>query len=489
MRIGEWTELVETLTPRLGRLRVGVYGSGGAPFHHLALAALFGAAARPVTAEAIRSGGLEGFDVLVVPGGGVLAMSGLLSPLGEDGARAVRRWVDGGGMYVGSCAGSFLPAAVGESFWTENPQARQMCMVNAQLFNRADSEWAGLTSPGVGTVHVRTERPRHWLARGLPPHFRIVHYNGPMFEARPGEPPESVGSGGSGLGEVTGVVRFLEATEDFTPGEAFLSPARATPTLFDSGVAGGAYSVVVGPYGRGTVVLFGSHPEFGLDAIQLGWDDGVRLFANALARQAASGEDRAGDVDAPRGAGGVPTPPGAVRALGEAARLAAGNAGRFHELAVADPGAWAVPGRVARFLGMEPTDLWRRAATDASAASSDTAAYLSRLAATPGSVDEPELVDRWLLARAPEGQDYGFAGLIPLLERAGGMASVALEAMSTPPFGLSGPYDGMDRHPYQLAVSSYLSAAGLAASGLLSAVALGRLLGDRTALPVPRLLA
>ena len=464
-----------------------VYGSGGAPFHHLALASLFGAEVEPIAAERIRAGALEDADVLVMPGGGVRAMSGLLEPLGVDGAQTVRGWVERGGMYVGSCAGSFLPAAVGESFWNDNPQARELCMVNAQLFNRADSEWAGLTSPGVGTVHVKTERPRHWLGRGLPPQFRLVHYNGPMFAARPGRPPAPERVGGATLSEVTGVARFLEATEDFTPGEAFLGAPPAGPTLFESGVADGAYSAVAGGYGDGRVVLFGSHPEFGLDGVQLGWDEGVRLFANALLHQAGrSGRSSEGARAA--SAGASPSDGAAAAdALARAATLARENAARFTELAAVEPGRWAAPGAAARFLGLEARELWLRAALDAAAASEATATYLEGLEPTGAA---RRTLEPWLHARAPEGQDYGFVGLLPLLERVGAMQAAALDAIdATEPYGLQGPYDAMDRHPYQLALSSYLSAAGVAASGLLCGVVVGRLLGDDTLLPSPRLLA
>jgi len=488
MTVHDWNDLVSRLSPRLAPLRVRVYGSGGAPYHHLALAALFGADARPISADAIREGGLATADVFVVPGGGTRAMSGLLEPLGTAGAAAVRTFVANGGMYVGSCAGSFLPAVVGESFWTENPQARHMCMVNAQVFNSGDSEWAGLTSPGVGTVHVTTERPRHWLAAGLPPHFRLVHYNGPMFTATPGAAPQPDRVAGTAVTDVTGVVSFTAATRDFTPGEAFLGAPHQGRTLFEKGAAEGAFTAVAGAFGEGTVVLFGSHPEFGLDTVQLGWDDGVRLFGNALAHQSS----------APRGPGGAPAPrgpgtldtrsSGTTSALAEAASLARDNAARFDMLAATDPGDWARPGAVAGFLGLEPRELWRRAAHDAAVASHATDAYLRGLADVDPS-DQPAGVEAWLHARPPDGQDYGFAGLLPLLRRVGAMVEAARASLSDRPFTLQGPYDAMEHHPYQVGLSSYLSAAGLAASGLLCAVTIGRVLGDRTALPSEHLLA
>lgn len=488
MNAREWTDLVAYLSPRLAPLRVRVYGSGGAPFHHLALAALFGADAQPISADAIRSGGLGDADVFVMPGGGARAMTGLLEPLGIEGATAIRRFVAGGGMYVGSCAGSFLPAAVGESFWSENPQSRHMCMVNAQLFNAADSAWAGLTSPGVGTVHVTTERPRHWLAAGLPPTFRLVHYNGPMFTSRPGAAPAAERVAGTAVSDVIGVVTFAAATRDFTPGEAFLASPPQGPTLFEQGAADGAFSAVAGTFEQGTVVLFGSHPEFGLDTVQLGWDAGVRLFGNALVYQAERRRhpERAAE---PRRSGAPASDPDDVAfALAGAAGLARANAARFEVLAGTDPGGWARPGTAAGFLGLEPAELWRQAARDAAAASAATEAYLLGLpdAISTGASDTTYA---WLHTCPPDEQDYGFAGLLPLLQRVGAMVDAAGEAIADEPFALEGPYDALDRHPYQLASSSYLSGAGLAASGLLCAVLIGRALGDGAPLPSEHLLA
>src|SRR5690606_15787322 len=69
---------------QLPGLRAGVYGSGGAPWHHLALIAVNGGTPIVVRAEDISAGILSDLDVLIFPGGGALAMAGLLAPLGEE---------------------------------------------------------------------------------------------------------------------------------------------------------------------------------------------------------------------------------------------------------------------------------------------------------------------------------------------------------------------------------------------------------------------
>lgn len=50
--------------------------------------------------------GLDALDVLVISGGDTFAVAGALGP---DGAESIRRFVRRGGLYIGSCAGAYLP--------------------------------------------------------------------------------------------------------------------------------------------------------------------------------------------------------------------------------------------------------------------------------------------------------------------------------------------------------------------------------------------
>jgi glutamine amidotransferase-like uncharacterized protein len=61
--------------------------------------------ARVVSPEAVRRGGLSGARALLVTGGRGSRQG---RALGEDGRDALRRFVRGGGGYVGICAGSYL---------------------------------------------------------------------------------------------------------------------------------------------------------------------------------------------------------------------------------------------------------------------------------------------------------------------------------------------------------------------------------------------
>jgi hypothetical protein len=78
------------LQPHLADLRVAVYGSGGAPSHHLALLALWGGRPEVIYADEIISGKLAQYDAVIFPGGGLAAMAGQLRPLGAAGMTALR---------------------------------------------------------------------------------------------------------------------------------------------------------------------------------------------------------------------------------------------------------------------------------------------------------------------------------------------------------------------------------------------------------------
>ncbi len=58
-----------------------------------------------VSAKDVRTGALEGFDALFVPGGWA---SNKLKALGKEGAEAIRRFVHEGGAYIGLCGGAGL---------------------------------------------------------------------------------------------------------------------------------------------------------------------------------------------------------------------------------------------------------------------------------------------------------------------------------------------------------------------------------------------
>lgn len=442
-------------SPLAGRV-IGVYGSGGAPWHHLALAASRGADVRVVRAEDVLAGRLDDLDVLVMPGGGAVAMAGLLGPLGEEGADRVRRWVSAGGTYVSSCAGSVLPLALTGAADAANPLARHMRMIDVPLANQGDATLGGLSSPGVGRIRVRLAAD-HAAAVDLPEELELVHYNGPLFATGP-----------TGSGSVRPFAWPLGATPAFTPAERFLAGEPNLETTLQRCIDAGAATAIEADVGSGRAVLFGSHPEFGMGALLLGWSDGAELLTSALAGPTAT------TGRAARATAGDPgwnverqlhhsSPSELARAATASLRRAAE---RFEHLGSSEvsehASGWLAPDMAARFHGVDAATAWLRDTRAAATAAGCAASQLLRLETLLGEQDLPWLDD----APRPD-QDFGFVGLTQLIARIHAMLDAAEQALLLSPRRPQHAYDLFDSHPFHLTVGSYLSAAGLTAAAML----------------------
>jgi hypothetical protein len=453
--------------PRLAGRVIGVYGSGGAPWHHLALAAVHGGEPRVVRAEDVAAGRLDELDAIVFPGGGATAMAGLLAPLGEAGSARIRTWVEGGGSYVSSCAGSVLPLALADAADAALPTARCLRMVEVPLANPGDATLGGLSSPGVGRIAVRVD-PEHPYAAGLPETVELVHYNGPLFDMR------------HAPADVRAFAWPLAATDAFTPAERFLAgtgrDATEPDTVLSRCVAAGAATALEAPVGSGRAVLFGSHPEFGLGPLLLGWGAGTDLLVEALAAGEPRGRD-AGTEREPRRGGrdaglgwatrpehvGVPAPGLAARACDVLTRVAE----RFAAISDLDVGDWLKPGYAATFHGRDAATAWAGDTRAAAEVAETAARELRALASDLGRGDLP-----WLDDQPRPDQDFGALGLLQLSERIEVMLTAAERAAAGPPRRPSHAYDLFESHPFHLAVGSYLSAAGLTAAALLTVAVL-----------------
>lgn len=431
------------LEPHLSGLRVAVYGSGGASSHHLALLTLWGGTPEVIYADDIVAGKLPEYDAVIFPGGGLAAMAGQLEPLGEKGMTALRRWVEAGGSYLGSCAGSCHPLRMSDAYNDAYPDAAPFQVCDVTPLNAAAGTW-GLDSPGTGRIRIMPEP--HPLFEGLAEPFEIVHYNGPLF-------PEAAGSAG----------RVLGSTEHFTPFEVSQG-MMSGPTVLGRALAQGARVAYHQRVGAGQVILFGSHPEFGSSSLQLGWLPAVRLLSNALRL-------------VPAGVASVPPPATDVlsdRLLAEMRRGAAALELRLIEAVSLKA---QLPTSAPAFLGLPGPELWDAALDEAQGLLASLEHWLSVCPAG-------ETVRGFhLLDCAPRpGQDVGFMGARQLLGRAHEMVLKATAPTAEWP-AFTGAYDQLATHPYHLLASSYLSACGMIAAAALQVGAFTRL--NNLPLPIP----
>jgi hypothetical protein len=416
--------------------RIAYYGSGGAPYHHAAILAAAGHETAFVFPRDILAGKLDSFDAFVMPGGGYRAMQGQLDPLGRDGCRAIRDYVAHGGMYVGSCAGSYDAATVPQPFRDMCPAQEDLCLLDATVWNAGDGLFGVLRSPGIGVLIAQNADPSHPVMAGMADQFRITHYNGPFF------------TGGHALATVAG------ATDEFTAAEDFLG-AGERPRLLDQGMAAGAANIVAGRHGSGRVVLFGSHPEFGTSPAMDDLTDTARMLVNAIDWQV--GENPA---ERPHKAVTADTAiPDEVRAADLAALPML--AGRISDTcaALADrSGPWLAQNYAMSLFGRGPAEIWEQALKAIPALAAEVAANASALPAPVLSFRPPE---SWQV-------DGGFHGVVPLLEQTADLLTAATTAWQDdwpgPPDEM---YDHMRDSPYHLVAGSYLAAIGRAGAAAL----------------------
>lgn len=216
----------DRLLPRVtGTINVAVYdGAGsdrspGPAAMARALAAAEGVAFTLFGPAELHPETLRQFDVLIFPGG---SGSGQAKGIGEAGAAAVRRFIDGGGGYVSSCAGTYLAT---------NGYPWSLKILDANTVDR--KHWRR----GTGTVTIElTEAGRKLLGdvEGLVP---IRYANGPILEP-------------AGSGELA----------DFTPLAYYRSEVAMNGA--PRGVMIGTPAIVSGQYGAGRVICFSPHPEY-----------------------------------------------------------------------------------------------------------------------------------------------------------------------------------------------------------------------------------
>ncbi|HEY0249042.1 MAG TPA: BPL-N domain-containing protein [Gryllotalpicola sp.] len=418
--------------------RVALYGGGGSPYNHAAILAAAGHEVAFVFPVDVLAGALDSFDAFVMPGGGYESMRGQLDPLGAEGMRTIREFVGGGGMYIGSCAGSYDAATVPQAFLDLVPAQSELRLVDARVWNDGASTLGVIQSPGIGELVARNAAPSHPVMAGMPEEFRITHYNGPLFV------------GGSALATVVGT------TQEFTPAERFLG-GEASELLVDEGIALGVSNIVADEYQDGRVVLFGSHPEFGSE---LALDDvgpAATMLLNAVRWQLAA------HANAPKAARVPLVVEAAIPADLRAADLAAlpglvsGIAARAAQLAEAGRGRpWLADDQAMGMLGVAGQRIWDEALRRLPELAAEAAA---------GAESLPE----WALSfRSPAEWrvDGGFWGVSALLEQTLELLDAALAA-SGDSFPADDGYDHMRRSPYHLVAGSYLAAIGRAAGAAL----------------------
>lgn len=117
-----------------------------------------------LTGEDIRQGNLARVHALIMPGGSAIREAASLGPIGR---KAIQRFIEHGGCYVGICAGCYLAST--EYSWS-------LGVLPAKVVDR--STW--LRSRTLIQIELSPTGQR-WLGMGDKP-FACVYHNGPVLE-------------------------------------------------------------------------------------------------------------------------------------------------------------------------------------------------------------------------------------------------------------------------------------------------------------------
>lgn len=177
-----------------------------------------GFSATRVTAEQIRGGVLKDFDVFVAGGGRGSKTAEALQPAGRE---QVRKFVEGGGGYLGICAGAYLASS--DYPWSLN-------LVNAKVVDK--KHWNRDGGP-VSLAVTETGKKR----LGLTDDELVCNYNqGPLLA--PGDHPD---------------------LPSYTPLATFGSEIATNGA--PSGVMVGTTAIASATVGQGRVIVISPHPE------------------------------------------------------------------------------------------------------------------------------------------------------------------------------------------------------------------------------------
>jgi glutamine amidotransferase-like uncharacterized protein len=171
-----------------------------------------------VRPEDIRAGQLDGYEVLIVPGGSGSKQAEMLE---EAGCSAIRDFVEAGGGYIGICAGSYLASA--QYSWSLN-------LINARVWDRA--HWAR----GTGTVSIGLSTTGQAAFDQTSTVIDVYYGQGPLLV--PGEH--------SALPQYEVLATYQTEVAD-----------KGAPV----GAMTGTHAIVRSQFGQGRVMCFSPHPE------------------------------------------------------------------------------------------------------------------------------------------------------------------------------------------------------------------------------------
>jgi glutamine amidotransferase-like uncharacterized protein len=209
-----------------------------------------------LTDEDVRAGKLDQYELLIVPGGPDAGES-YYEGLGDKGYEAIRNFVYQGGMYMGSCAGSYFPlkAKVG------TPQSD----VWLNMIEVTDVQGLDYWRTGTGFVRIEFEDAEHPivtnLAFGEPSTLDVIYWEGPAFQILESATVNVVARYKDFIASGAALPSWsLENNQIAKDAMEWSNPL--TEERFDTHLKGYP-AIIESSYGKGHLVLLSPHAEFG----------------------------------------------------------------------------------------------------------------------------------------------------------------------------------------------------------------------------------
>jgi hypothetical protein len=229
---------------RLRRPRIGIFAGRGTSHSWLWFVDLFDRMGfwqvAFVDESDVRTGALDGLDVLAVSGGDTFAVA---KGLGPRGAGNIRGFIEAGGLYIGSCAGAYLPMHSSKPHLEDfNFAAVKITNLSKLLPDCRRNEHKFFTAYGCDYVFHPVREAVRLTSQDQAPFGGRGSFDAPLY-------------GGPGM-QAAEPSQVLAVYDGFTAATQYLvSEAVASDTLL------GRAAVVRSPMGAGRMYLFGPHFE------------------------------------------------------------------------------------------------------------------------------------------------------------------------------------------------------------------------------------
>jgi hypothetical protein len=218
--------------------------------------AAYGLDVDEISDQQVRDGVLKDYDLLIVPGGPDAGES-YYEGLGEKGYDQIRSFVDCGGGYLGSCAGSYFPLSA--------PAGSTAGHVWLNMIPVTDVQGLDYWRTGTGFVRIQftdtTHPVTYGLAFGVPSTLDVIYWEGPAFQLLDGNNVKVIANFQDFLAsgceppswDISSNEIAVEAMKWLNPltRERFARHLEGKPAIIEA------------EYGRGKLILLSPHAEFG----------------------------------------------------------------------------------------------------------------------------------------------------------------------------------------------------------------------------------